>query len=177
MSIGLDFKGCSVCLANIVSMPVFTRLLLTLGLLPMVSYAEDVAIDTALYAEQVLQEINAERTSEGLPTFRPDDDLQQFAEEWASHLVTSGEFRHRPDLLARARDFGFTSITENVWRADHYLPAQRVVSTWMSSSGHAKNLLSESSELGAVGVDTARSGRIVVVFQGGTRFRLDSLDY
>jgi len=120
-------------------------------------------------ASGILREVNEVRRKERRPTLAQDSGLTALAQEWSDHLIASGTFSHRPDLLDRVRELNMTTITENVWQASNIQPADRIVGAWMDSPRHAKNVLSMTSTLAGVGVSRASDGRTVVVFQGGSR--------
>lgn len=72
---------------------------------------------------------NAERKSHGLPELEMDEALMESASAWAFHMYDTKRMRH--DMSG-----GFA---ENIaWNQDS---VESVISTWMHSPGHRRNIL------------------------------------
>jgi uncharacterized protein YkwD len=76
---------------------------------------------------------------------------------------------HRQNLPTLQKANGFSYMNENLYRFSAVPDAERVVTAWMKSRGHKKNLLSPQAQLGAVAVGFTEEGGTVVVFQGGRK--------
>ena len=98
------------------------------------------------YEAQVLELVNIERKNIGLKPLSLDEKLVQVAHTRAKEITES--FSHtRPDgrsCFSAAKDAGvsYFSAAENI--AYGYSTPKAVMNAWMNSSGHKKNILSES---------------------------------
>lgn len=102
---------------------------------------------------EMLDRVNAERRSAGLPPLSRSPDLDHAAQEHARDLLTRGYYKHvSPEgstPLSRASAAGYRAdlIAENL----HQLtgPVAAVMDDWLRSSGHRRNLLDPgASDLG-----------------------------
>jgi uncharacterized protein YkwD len=92
----------------------------------------------------VLCLVNRERTSRHLRALHELRRLDRSAQGWTNSMVRSGSFAHArngsdPAARITAAGYAWSSIGENIATG---LPTPRaVVSVWMSSTGHCRNIL------------------------------------
>ncbi len=100
--------------------------------------------------------INRRRTGYGLPTLVEDKRLDRSAQAWTDMMVATGQFDHGGDFAARISAAGYvwSSAGENI--ATGFATPQQVVSAWMHSYGHCRNILDpEYRSVGTGVVDQA----------------------
>ncbi len=99
-----------------------------------------------VYEAEVLRLVNIERAQYGLAPLTMDNGAVQVAHLRAKEIVQS--FSHtRPDgssCFTAAKEFGLSYRTAGENIAYGYATPQQVVSGWMNSEGHRKNILSAS---------------------------------
>jgi uncharacterized protein YkwD len=85
--------------------------------------------------------INKERTSRGLPALHVSAKLDSSAQGWTNTMVDDDSFTHGEDFAARisATGFQWSEAGENI--ASGYRTPAQVVSAWMASPGHCRNIL------------------------------------
>ena len=95
------------------------------------------------YAQEVIRLVNIEREKAGLPALKTDALLNQAAQQRAVEIADS--FAHtRPDgsnCFTVLKEFGisYRACGENI--AKGQITPERVVTGWMNSEGHRKNIL------------------------------------
>ena len=98
------------------------------------------------YENEVISLVNSERAKVGLPALSVDSGAVDVAHIRAKEIVQS--FSHtRPDgrtCFTAASDLGVSYRTAGENIAYGYATPQQVVSGWMNSEGHRKNILSSS---------------------------------
>ena len=98
------------------------------------------------YENEVISLVNSERAKVGLPALSADSGAVDAAHIRAKEIVQS--FSHtRPDgrsCFTAASDLGVSYRTAGENIAYGYATPQQVVSGWMNSEGHRKNILSSS---------------------------------
>ena len=110
------------------------------------------------YADEVIRLVNAERAKYGLAALSKNDGATSAAQTRAKEIVST--FSHtRPDgrsCFTAAQDIGlsYRYAGENI--AYGYGSPQAVVTGWMNSEGHRKNIL--SSSFTQIGVGCYKSG-------------------
>lgn len=112
---------------------------------------------------EVLSLTNRERAKEGLAALRPQENLTRAASDLATNLASCNRFEHQDTygrgLAERVEAAGFkswTGLAENIARGQ--ASASRVVTAWLTSPGHRKNIFGPSyTELG-VGLAYAADG-------------------
>jgi uncharacterized protein YkwD len=89
----------------------------------------------------VLCLINGQRAAHGLPGLQASPRLDLSAQRWTDVMVSSGNFTHGSDFSARitAAGFSWSSAGENI--AAGFLTPREVVSGWMGSADHCRNVL------------------------------------
>ena len=110
----------------------------------------------------ILAAVDAERKKAGVPPLRPNDRLDQAAQRHAQDMLARHYFAHESPEgetvreRARAAGYDWRAIGENI--AEGQLSVDEVMSTWMHSPPHRKNILDpDYRELG-VGLALGRSG-------------------
>lgn len=110
---------------------------------------------------EALALINAYRSQQGLKTVRYDAKLQTAAEAHSRWMAETGTMSHTgaggTDMVARMKAAGYCLRDANENVAYGQRTPQRVVTGWINSPGHNKNLLERGMTHGAVaGVRDAR---------------------
>jgi uncharacterized protein YkwD len=97
----------------------------------------------------VLCLVNKQRTSRGLPALHASAKLDRSAQSWTNTMVSEDSFTHGDDFSARisADGFDWSEAGENI--ASGYATPVDVVSAWMASPGHCRNIL--DPQYGSVG--------------------------
>lgn len=115
---------------------------------------------TANFAGEVLRLVNNERAKAGLPAYTTVQSLTSAADQRAKEITTN--FSHtRPNgssFFTALRQYGvpFRAAGENI--AYGQKTPEQVVSTWMRSPGHKRNIL--SSRFKKIGIGIAdKNGR------------------
>ena len=90
--------------------------------------------------------INQQRTKRGLPALTVSPQLNSSAQAWTSVMVASGNFSHGPGTAFASRisaaGYDWRVAGENI--ATGYPTPSAVVSAWMASSDHCRNVLDPS---------------------------------
>ncbi|WP_370876214.1 CAP domain-containing protein [Neobacillus ginsengisoli] len=111
-------------------------------------------------ALQVIELTNNERRKNGLPALKADSSLSKVAQVKSNDMQAKHYFSHTSPTYGSPfdmmRDFGVTykSAGENI--AMGQTTAQQVVTAWMNSEGHRKNILSPNYT--NIGVGFTQSG-------------------
>ena len=98
----------------------------------------------------VLCLVNRQRRSRGLPALREDRRLDRSAQGWTAHMVATRQFTHGHDFAGRVSAVGlrWSAAGENI--ATGYPTPAAVLTGWMASTGHCRNIL--SPEFSAIGI-------------------------
>lgn len=102
--------------------------------------------EASQYVQQVINLTNAERSKKGLPALKADTQLNGVAQKKSVDMQQNNYFSHTSPTYGSPfdmmRDFGVTykSAGENI--AQGQRTPQEVVTAWMNSEGHRKNILS-----------------------------------
>jgi uncharacterized protein YkwD len=85
--------------------------------------------------------INRQRSAVGLPALVEDKRLDHSAQAWTDTMVATGQFSHGIDFAARisAAGYSWSSAGENI--ATGFATPAQVVSAWMHSYAHCRNIL------------------------------------
>jgi uncharacterized protein YkwD len=104
------------------------------------------------YESQVITLINQERTDRGLPALTLNSSLRQAARRHSEDMACNDFFSHTGSdgstFISRIQDAGYSYswAAENIaGSSSGSFSAQAVVSMWMNSSGHKKNILSANA--------------------------------
>lgn len=113
--------------------------------------------------------VNAARQGQGLPPLRADTRLMQAAQGHACDLAPHGEMTHRgsdgSNSADRASRAGFRTCLTAENLAWGFPRAEQIVSGWMGSAGHRRNiLLDRVSHYGAGVADGPRGTIWVMVY-------------
>ncbi|KAB2333533.1 CAP domain-containing protein [Bacillus mesophilum] len=97
------------------------------------------------YEQQVLDLTNAERAKYGVPALKLDTELSKVAREKSNDMKAKGYFDHNSPTYGSPFDmmkqFGITYKTAGENIAMGQRSPQEVVTAWMNSEGHRKNIL------------------------------------
>ncbi|MEH7117954.1 CAP domain-containing protein [Neobacillus vireti] len=113
------------------------------------------------FAQQVIDLTNQQRTKNGLPALKADTKLSGVAQKKALDMQQNHYFSHTSPTYGSPfdmmRDFGVTykSAGENI--AQGQRTPQEVVTAWMNSEGHRKNIL--SANFTHIGVGFEQTGK------------------
>jgi uncharacterized YkwD family protein len=113
------------------------------------------------YVQQVIDLTNAQRSKNGLPALKADTQLSGVAQKKSLDMQQKNYFSHTSPTYGSPfdmmRDFGVTykSAGENI--AQGQRTPQEVVTAWMNSEGHRKNIL--SSNFTNIGVGYEATGK------------------
>lgn len=118
----------------------------------------------------MLAQVNALRRKAGAPALKMNPDLQQAAQGHAQDMLARGFFAHKSpsgtSVRERSRQAGYDwrTIGENL--AEGQMSVHEVVTTWMGSPGHRKNILNpDFRELGiGLVLGKTRSGEYRVIW-------------
>ncbi|HET9225340.1 MAG TPA: CAP domain-containing protein [Thermoanaerobaculia bacterium] len=109
--------------------------------------------DRDAVSREMLAQVNAARKKAGLKPLRLDSTLAKSAQRHAEDMLSRGYFAHRSPSgatvreRARAAGYDWRAVGENI--AFGQTSVDEVVTTWLGSPGHRKNILSPNySELG-----------------------------
>jgi uncharacterized protein YkwD len=108
------------------------------------------------FDSQVLYYTNVARRQHGLRSLRAGVCVDRFAERWTARMASRNNFRHqalRPILRRCHRHAAAENIAMG---GSGSLSPSQVVSLWMHSPGHRRNILNRRYK--ALGVGTWRSG-------------------
>ena len=123
------------------------------------------------WAADVLALTNAHRLTLGLAPLAPSGTLNKAAEWKAAHMANFNYFSHDDPTRSwdqRIRDCGYThGAGENI--AYGYRTPQEVVTGWLNSDGHRRNIENANYKVLGVGAAVAGSGRIYWVQNFGLR--------
>jgi uncharacterized protein YkwD len=100
--------------------------------------------------------VNAQRRERGLPGLHASGRLDRSAQRWTDFMVGHDEFTHGPNFAARitAAGFAWSTAGENI--ATGFPTPASVVSGWMASDGHCRNILTPLYR--SVGTGVSASG-------------------
>jgi uncharacterized protein YkwD len=107
------------------------------------------------FDSQVLYWTNVARQQHGLRALRAGVCVDKFAERWTARMAARNSFRHqalRPILKRCHRH----AAAENIAYGYGSMSPSQVVSMWMHSPGHRRNILNPRYK--ALGIGTWRSG-------------------
>lgn len=114
--------------------------------------AADTGIEVTDLCQQVIDQMNAKRVFEAVDELEADETLQEAAEVRAQEIAKT--FSHtRPDGTAW---YTVSDKAHGENLAMGHLMAEKVVTDWMGSEGHRKNIVNE--EFHKVGVASIKSG-------------------
>ena len=115
------------------------------------------------YKQEVLRLVNIERAKEGLGALRMDSQLSKVAQLKSQDMIDNNYFAHNspvygtPFEMMRAHGITYRIAGENI--AMGQSTPQEVVTGWMNSEGHRKNIMNGRFTNLGMGVAQAKSGR------------------
>lgn len=118
------------------------------------------------FEDRILVKVNKNRRAAGLkPVKYFQSCVDGFAERWAAHLASSGDFVHRDQrrILNRC---DFTWAGEALVRGTGLTPAE-AVRAWMGSPAHRAVLMKPRANRAGIGVRIDLRGRVVGVLNFG----------
>jgi uncharacterized protein YkwD len=139
--------------------------------------SQDAAPASANLAEVgrlIMQGTNAFRAHQGAGATKPNDRLQQAAQEFAKYMARTTRYSHEADgrqpwERAAAHGYAYCMVSENIAFQFHSRGfqtedlAERFMKGWEESPGHRRNMLDpDATEIG-VGVARSESGRYYAV--------------
>ena len=133
---------------------------------PRVDYSLSPLLNLDEYEDRILVKVNKNRRAAGLQPVRYFQScVDGFAERWAAHLASSGEFVHRDQhrILDRCN---FTWAGEALVRGTALTPAE-AVRAWMNSPTHRAVLMKPRANRAGIGVRIDLRGRVVGVLNFG----------
>jgi uncharacterized protein YkwD len=98
-------------------------------------------VSDSSYAAHLTAGVNAERSRAGLAPLGASSCAQRYAQRWAEHLASTGEFGHQ-SLGPVLSGCGASQAAENIARGSG--SPSTLVAAWMASSGHRANILDAS---------------------------------
>lgn len=110
--------------------------------------------------QRILDDTNAFRAQNGLAPLQLLPAVTSVAQNWASQMATSCDFRHNPSFSQQI-PAGWTRAAENIAAGQQYTT---VVAAWINSPGHRANLLGDYTHIGIgyVGGSACQYGRYFV---------------
>lgn len=101
-------------------------------------------------AEQaILQRTNQLRASEGKPALTRNAAMDAVAANWATHMATTGDFRHNPNY-SRQIPAGWRTAGENI--AMNSFDPVYLYTQWQNSPGHKANMVNPAFNRIGIGV-------------------------
>lgn len=116
--------------------------------------------NVSAYVQQVIDLTNAQRSKNGLPALKHDTQLSGVAQKKSVDMAQNNYFSHTsptygsPFDMMRDMGVSYKSAGENI--AQGQRTPQEVVTAWMNSEGHRKNIL--SANFTHIGVGYEKSG-------------------
>lgn len=118
--------------------------------------SEECGADDASDECAVFRLVNEERANEGLHPYAWNAELSLAAERHAQDMVDQGYFDHASldgrSFADRAREAGYDASPRGENIAAGQRSPEQVMNSWMGSSGHRANILSEGSNEIGVGL-------------------------
>ncbi len=85
--------------------------------------------------------INHQRNQHGLPSLTISTRLNQSAQSWNDEMIATGDFTHGDNFAGRISAVGYDWQTAGENIATGYTTPHAVVSAWMASPDHCRNIL------------------------------------
>ena len=118
--------------------------------------------DFSSYQQQVLDLVNAERTKRGISALTLDSNLSSVATKKSQDMVNKNYFDHTSPTYGSPFDmmkqFGISYRTAGENIAKGQKTPQEVVTAWMNSEGHRKNILNPNFTNLGVGIPKDSKG-------------------
>jgi uncharacterized protein YkwD len=88
--------------------------------------------------------INQQRNSHGLPSLKVNQRLNRSAQSWNQAMINSGNFTHGANFAGRISAVGYNWQTAGENIATGFPTPRSVVTAWMASPDHCRNILDPS---------------------------------
>jgi len=122
------------------------------------------------FLEKTLEQINIQRAKVNVQSVKLDEKLIQVAQEWAAKNAQVDNMVHRKNLPSFMSEFNYSYMNENLFYAKSTTGSkptpEQVVTGWMNSPGHRRNMLKDRIDRIGLGIAQARDGGYYVVFNG-----------
>ncbi len=148
-------------------------LLMALAILPgtIVSARSATSSDFQSSANDLIAEVNALRSANGLPAYTANSILMQVAQDQANYMAATGQVAHRPGLTQRILDAGYPlagNLSLGGFRAENITggnkTAAQAVQEWTGDALHLNTMLSPNlTEIGAGVVKVGDRYYLVIV--------------
>lgn len=126
----------------------------------------DPVVNLTEFENRIAIKINKARNAQDLKPVRYFDScVDGFAERWARHLASTGEFAHR-DQRQILNDCGLTWVGETLVRGTALTPGS-AVRAWLDSPAHRAVILKPRATRAGIGVRLDGEGRLVGVLNFG----------
>lgn len=123
---------------------------------------------TAELEVALLEQVNAVRASHHLIPLRRAAELDRVAKAHSLDMVRRNYLSHHDpeggspvDRVSRGGLEGFTLVAENLGMTDHPDPNAEIVSRWLQSPDHRRNLLAPPFNHTGIGIARGRNGSLV----------------
>jgi uncharacterized protein YkwD len=118
------------------------------------------------YARRLVANVNQRRANHGLPALRMAACIDSFSADWATWLDVNDAFQHA-DMGRLMNRCNLVYASENLagWQGSH--APRRIVTLWMNSDGHRRNILSRK----------ARRVGVTVVYDSSRRSFFAVMDF
>lgn len=102
--------------------------------------------------------LNQQRNRHGLPGLRASAQLNRSAQSWNQWMIATGNFTHGSNFAGRISAVGYNWQTAGENIATGYATPREVVTAWMASPDHCRNILDPSFRDVGTGVNGAAVG-------------------
>lgn len=113
-------------------------------------------------AHSIVNEVNAARADHGLNPVTENPALNNIAQDWADHLVGTGDLQHRPNHWETYPD-SIPAGGENVLQAWDDFADAKLVNMWLNSPSHRKILLDPEAKTVGTGIAVGANGELFAV--------------
>lgn len=127
--------------------------------------ATDIYAGDDAFFQQTLAQINRQRAKANLSPVALDDKLMKISGAWATEKARAGDLAHRQNFTALLGKLNYSYMNENIYFLSAPPPPERVVTAWMNSPGHRRNLLKDRVDKIGLGIARGQDG-YYVVFNG-----------
>ncbi|MBN1452325.1 MAG: LysM peptidoglycan-binding domain-containing protein [Anaerolineales bacterium] len=151
------------------ALPLLMALVIPPGI--MVSARSATSSDFQSSANDLIAEVNALRSANGLPAYTANSMLMQVAQDQANYMAATGQVAHRPGLTQRILDAGYPlagDLSQGGFRAENITggnkTAAQAVQEWTGDALHLNTMLSPNlTEIGAGVVKVGDRYYLVIV--------------
>jgi uncharacterized protein YkwD len=117
------------------------------------------------FESQLLQAVNADRASQGLPAFQWNEGLGGKAAAWAQQMAAANSLYHQnlSALLGDPCCSGFHTLGENIMQGPGSMSAGSIEAAWRGSAAHWANITNRAFNYIGIGYYRGPDGRIWAV--------------